>query len=112
MITYEITQGDVETVACPLCVCVDHTLIATVQTGGVEFFTTAICNNCGIVYRRTRPTQAWYLSAFAKRATEQAAAGYDPISPEIEAKRYERYRGTAEIIRNVLLSREYPPVFE
>ncbi|MBA4019222.1 MAG: hypothetical protein C0483_18810 [Pirellula sp.] len=99
-IEFPIASSDVETLAaCPVCAGSSLEKIAEVAVDGeVTFLTTAVCRTCGFIFRRSRPTPAWFEQMWKLREESQRDFGGSPFNPDIETHRYRRYQATAAVL--------------
>ncbi len=102
MIQFDINDSQIESFDnCPTCGSKHLTLLSDVSLQGkAPFLSTALCDNCGHVFRAVRPTEAWFFNAFDERHTRQQAAGINPINPEVEADRYKRYEAIGKYLKS------------
>lgn len=84
---------------CPCCQSNSVRLISECENPqGVKFLATSICENCGHVFRSKVPSEAWFNHAFQLRHKEQQIAGFNPLNPEIEKQRYDRYHAIGQFL--------------
>lgn len=97
---FEITEKDVAaSQVCPCCQSNATTLISECKsTQSVTFLATSICNTCGHVFRSRVPSEDWFNHAFQLRHEEQQKVGFNPLNPEIEKQRYDRYHAIGEFL--------------
>lgn len=107
MIQFDIAKSDIETLQeCPACGTPNSVLLSEVGLPGKDtFLSTALCNHCNHVFRKTRPTEDWFFRAFESRHLKQQEAGVSPISAEVEEDRYKRYTAIGNFFR-----KEFPHV--
>jgi len=97
---FKIKESDV-TIGkeCPCCQSNSVKLISEcVNPQGVRFLATSICENCGHVFRSRVPSESWFNHAFQIRHEEQQKTGFNPLNPEIEKQRYERYHAIGHFL--------------
>ncbi len=99
---FEIQTTDIVTGAsCPSCNSQKFDeLSRCFNQYNVNFLATALCNDCGHVFRNKVPSEAWFNHAFALRHSEQQKTGFNPLSPEIEQQRYDRYHAIGKHLRS------------
>ncbi|GEM_PF-2088447 len=97
---FEINESEVTiTKACPCCQSDSNTLISQCENPQlVTFLATSICNNCGHVFRSKVPSEDWFNHAFQLRHEEQQKVGFNPLNPEIEKQRYDRYHAIGQFL--------------
>ena len=101
---FEITERNIEALHhCPLCHLSDTLVIGDVSLeNGLTFFSTDYCPGCGYIFRKVRPTTAWYQEAFEQRNTDQKNRGFKPINETIEKDRYYRYDQLGRYLRDTI----------
>lgn len=84
---------------CPCCQSTANTQInQCVNSSDVPFLATSVCNYCGHIFRSKVPSESWFNDAFQLRHTEQQKAGFNPLNPEIEQQRYDRYYAIGQFL--------------
>lgn len=99
---FEIQEKDITTHKnCPCCLSESTEKISECETSGhIGFLSTSICKECGHVFRSKVPSETWFNSAFQLRHCEQQKEGFNPMSPEIEKQRYNRYFAIGDLLKN------------
>lgn len=99
---FEIQEKDVTTHNnCPCCLSESTEKISECRTSShIDFLTTSICTECGHVFRSKVPSETWFNSAFELRHSEQQKEGFNPMNPEIEKQRYDRYFAIGDLLKN------------
>lgn len=101
-LTFTITKSDITRIDnCIACGGNDFSIInnCQLQENGLLFFSTSICNDCCHVFRNLIPSEHWFNKNFKIRHDFQEKNGLNPINPNIEIERYQRYFSIGSIIK-------------
>jgi len=99
---FEIQEQDItEASECPCCKSKSNALISQCfNPASISFLATTICNNCGHVFRSRVPSESWFNKAFEIRHKEQQRVGFNPLNPDIEKQRYDRYHAIGSYLNS------------
>lgn len=100
---YEINEKNVETLdSCTICDSGNMAKISDVcDHRGTVFLTTTCCQNCGHVFRSTRPKFDWFLNSWSKRKNDKEdIIVAQTADPEKENRRYDRYKNLALVLKS------------
>lgn len=102
-LTFNITNSDIETIDnCIACGGNDFSIISNcqLQDNGLLFFSTSICNECCHIFRNLIPSEQWFTKNFKIRYDFQRKNGLNPLNPNIEIERYQRYFSVGSLIKS------------
>jgi len=102
---YDIIHNDVESLNhCTLCGSKNlHKLSTTQDKNKLVFMATSWCQDCGHVFRSTRPKFDWFLDAWSKRENDtEKVITEQTKDPDKEKRRYDRYKNLALVLQECI----------